>query len=63
LSIGEVIHIHARPGIVDPRRNYVNLDAYRPVARLSGNLYAKLGEKFSLVRQSYAEWQAGRGGR
>ena len=39
---------------------YVNLEAYKPVARLSGNLYARLGEKFTLVRQTYAEWQASR---
>jgi hypothetical protein len=36
----------------------VNLDAYKPVARLFGNFYARLGEKFVLKRQSFAEWQA-----
>jgi len=61
LCIGEVIHLHARPGIIDPERLYVNLDAYKPVARLFGNLYARLGEKFVLKRQSYAQWQAGNG--
>ena len=58
LCIGEVVYLHARAGLVDPDRMYVDLDAYKPVARLFGNLYAKLGEKFSLTRQSFAEWQA-----
>ena len=35
----------------------MNLDAYKPVARLFGDLYARLGEKFALKRQSFAEWQ------
>lgn len=58
LIIGSVVRLHARPGIVDPERLHVNLDAYKPVARLFGNLYARLGEKFALKRQSFAEWQA-----
>jgi flavin reductase (DIM6/NTAB) family NADH-FMN oxidoreductase RutF len=61
LCIGSVAYLHARPGIVDPERLHVNLDAYKPVARLFGNLYARLGEKFALKRQSFAEWQADNG--
>jgi hypothetical protein len=59
LCIGSVVH--ARPGIIDPKRLRVNLDAYKPVARLFGNLYARLGEKLALKRQSFAEWQAENG--
>jgi flavin reductase (DIM6/NTAB) family NADH-FMN oxidoreductase RutF len=58
LCIGEVVYLHARAGIVDPARMYVNLDAYKPVARLFANLYAPLGKPFTLVRQTYAEWLA-----
>ncbi len=58
LCIGTVVRLHARPGIIDPARLHVNLDAYKPVARLFGNLYARLGEKFALKRQSFAEWKA-----
>jgi flavin reductase (DIM6/NTAB) family NADH-FMN oxidoreductase RutF len=58
LVIGQVVRVHARPGIIDPERLHVNLDAYKPVARLFGNLYARLGEIFELKRQSYAEWRA-----
>lgn len=61
LCIGEVVYLHARPGIVDPERLYVNIEAYKPVSRLFGSLYARLGEKFSLKRRSYAEWQAAGG--
>lgn len=61
LCIGQIVYLHARPGIVDPERLYVNLDVYKPVARLFGNLYAKLGKKFSLTRRSYAEWRADNG--
>jgi flavin reductase (DIM6/NTAB) family NADH-FMN oxidoreductase RutF len=61
LCLGEVVHLHARAGIVDPVRMYVNLDAYKPVARLFANLYAPLGKPFTLVRQSYAEWLASGG--
>jgi hypothetical protein len=58
LCIGTVVRLHARPGIIDPARLHVNLDAYKPLARLFGNLYARLGEKFALKRQSFAEWKA-----
>ena len=58
LIMGEIVRVHARPGIVNAERLHVNLDAYKPVARLFGNLYARLGEVFELKRQSFAEWQA-----
>jgi flavin reductase (DIM6/NTAB) family NADH-FMN oxidoreductase RutF len=58
LIIGEVVRVHARPGIVNAERLHVNLAAYKPVARLFGNLYARMGEVFELKRQSFAEWQA-----
>jgi flavin reductase (DIM6/NTAB) family NADH-FMN oxidoreductase RutF len=57
LCIGQVICLHAREGIVEPDNLRVNIDAYRPVARLYGNYYARLGEVFQLVRQTYAEWK------
>jgi flavin reductase (DIM6/NTAB) family NADH-FMN oxidoreductase RutF len=60
LCVGQVVYLHARAGIVDPARLYVNLDAYRPVARLFANLYAPLGKPFTLVRQTYAEWLSSR---
>lgn len=61
LCVGQVVFLHARAGIVDPARMYVNLDAYKPVARLFANLYAPLGKPFTLVRQSYDQWLASNG--
>jgi flavin reductase (DIM6/NTAB) family NADH-FMN oxidoreductase RutF len=59
LCIGQVVCLHVRDGIVDPENLRVDIDAYRPVARLHGNYYARLGEVFQLVRQSYSEWKLG----
>jgi flavin reductase (DIM6/NTAB) family NADH-FMN oxidoreductase RutF len=58
LAIGEIVHIHVRPGIVDPERLRVDMTKYRPLARLYGNFYASLGEPFTHVRQSFEDWQA-----
>jgi flavin reductase (DIM6/NTAB) family NADH-FMN oxidoreductase RutF len=58
LCIGQVICLHVRDGIVDPGNLRVDIEAYRPVARLHGNYYARLGEVFQLVRQSYPDWKA-----
>jgi flavin reductase (DIM6/NTAB) family NADH-FMN oxidoreductase RutF len=58
LCIGQVICLHVRDGIIDPDNLRVDIDAYRPVARLHGNYYARLGEVFQLVRQSYPDWKA-----
>jgi len=56
LCIGQVVYLHVREGVVDPDSLRVDIEAYRPVARLYGNYYARLGEVFQLVRQTYAEW-------
>jgi flavin reductase (DIM6/NTAB) family NADH-FMN oxidoreductase RutF len=58
ICLGEVTHMHARPGVIDPERLNVDLAAYRPVARLFGNLYAGLTDAFELRRQTYSEWVA-----
>jgi hypothetical protein len=33
-----VVHLHARAGIIDAERLRLNLDAYKPIARLFGNI-------------------------
>lgn len=58
--LGEIVRFKARPGIVDPEKLYVDIDKYRPIARLFGNLYARLGEVFEMKRQTYQEWQGRR---
>ncbi len=47
--IGRVVHFHIADEILLPN-NYINLDVYKPVARLAGSNYSKLGEIFSIKR-------------
>jgi flavin reductase (DIM6/NTAB) family NADH-FMN oxidoreductase RutF len=56
LLVGEVLRLHARPGLLDTARMRINADAYRPVGRLFGDGYARQNDRFDLVRQSYADW-------
>src|ERR1700761_9786817 len=58
LMIGEVLRIHARAGLFDPAKMYVDLDAYKPIGRLFGNLYSYQREPFTMVRQTHAQWTA-----
>jgi len=58
LAIGEILHIHIRPGIWDHKTMRIDMKHYRPLARLYGNFYASLSEPFTHVRQSYEEWLA-----
>jgi hypothetical protein len=37
---------------------HVDLDAYRPIGRLFGNLYATQRDRFALPRESHAQWLA-----
>jgi flavin reductase (DIM6/NTAB) family NADH-FMN oxidoreductase RutF len=53
--LGEIVRFKARPEIVDTEKLYVDIEKYRPLARLFGNLYARLGEVFELKRQTYDE--------
>ncbi len=49
IFIGRVIQIHINDEILFAN-NYINLEKYRPVARLAGSNYSKLGEIFSIKR-------------
>lgn len=48
LLIGRVVRFHVDDALYD--RGRINPDALQPVSRLAGNDYAKLGERFTLVR-------------
>ena len=48
LAVGEILGLCARPGIIDPDTLRVDPEAYRPVGRLYGTRYARLGETISL---------------
>jgi flavin reductase (DIM6/NTAB) family NADH-FMN oxidoreductase RutF len=56
IIVGEVVQIKTRPGFVDPVKLYVDVQKYNPIARLFGNLYAKLGQVYELKRETYKEW-------
>jgi flavin reductase (DIM6/NTAB) family NADH-FMN oxidoreductase RutF len=61
LLVGEVLRLHAREGLVDESRMYVDFDVYQPIGRLFGNLYSTQRETFALNRESHAQWLARNG--
>jgi flavin reductase (DIM6/NTAB) family NADH-FMN oxidoreductase RutF len=56
LLIGEVLGVRLRDGIVDRDTLRVDFDAYKPVGRLAGSLYARQHDRFKLERESFAAW-------
>jgi len=62
LLIGEVVGVQVRSGIVDRDRLRVDFDAYKPVGRLAGSLYARQHDRFELARESLSEWTRRTGG-
>lgn len=49
IILGNVLRIHAAPGVMDPETLRVT-DAYRPIGRLFGPFYARQNDRFSLAR-------------
>lgn len=58
MLIGEVLAIHARDGLTDPKTHYTDTSKYRPIGRLAGTSYCRQGQVFDLPRLTYAEWKA-----
>lgn len=56
LLVGEVLRLHARPGLLDGQRLRIDEKAYHPVGRLFGDNYARQGDRFALIRPGYADW-------
>jgi flavin reductase (DIM6/NTAB) family NADH-FMN oxidoreductase RutF len=48
LIIGEVVHIHARDGLIDPITKRIADERYRPVGRLYANRYCTTRQRFEL---------------
>jgi flavin reductase (DIM6/NTAB) family NADH-FMN oxidoreductase RutF len=48
IVLGEVVHIHARDGMIDPATKRVSEAAYRPVGRLFGTRYCTTRQRFDL---------------
>ncbi|MFD0673284.1 flavin reductase family protein [Cohnella sp. GCM10027633] len=50
LLIARIVHYHFDPAVYN--NGYIDADALKPVSRLAGNAYAKLGEQFEIERPS-----------
>ena len=61
LLIGEVVRIHARAGLVDPKTLRVSMSDYKPVGRMFGDGYSRQNDRFDLRRGNYAGWLAKQG--
>ena len=48
IVLGEVLHIHARDGLIDARSKRVSQQDYRPVGRLYGTRYCTSRQRFEL---------------
>ena len=48
LILGEVVHVHARDGLIDPVTRRVSEADYRPVGRLYGTRYCTTRQRFEL---------------
>ena len=48
LVIGEILLIHAREGIVDPKTKRISEENYRPIGRLFGSRYCTTRQRFNL---------------
>ncbi len=57
ILIGEVIRLHAQPGIIDSKNLRTDLNLYRPVGRLSGDKYSRQTDTFNLTRKTLEEWE------
>lgn len=52
LVLGEVLLLHVRDDIIN-ERYHVDLDALRPIGRLSGSDYVRVRKRFSMTRPKY----------
>ncbi len=56
LTLGEVINVSTNTDVLDTEKNYVNIENYKPIARLFGNMYSELSNFFELKRLNYEQW-------
>ena len=46
--IGEILLVHAREGVIDPKTKRISEDAYRPIGRLFASRYCTTRQRFDL---------------
>ena len=51
-----VINISTNSDVLDMEKKYININNYKPIGRLFGNMYAELSNFFELERLSHDEW-------
>ena len=60
IILGEVLVLHVREGLVDPKTLRVDRDVYHPIGRLFGGGYIRTRDRFEMPRLSVEEWLARR---
>ena len=60
LVVGEVLCVHVLDEILDPATKRIIPEQYSPIARLYGNHYAWLGERYTKAIPSFDEVKAGK---
>jgi flavin reductase (DIM6/NTAB) family NADH-FMN oxidoreductase RutF len=58
LLVGEVLRLHACDGLINDANMYIDIETYRPIGRMFGNLYTTQRDTFALARESHAQWLA-----
>jgi hypothetical protein len=59
IILGEVLHAHFAPGIVDPATLHVDPEALDALGRMGGQGYARTRDRFDLPTMTVAQWEAG----
>jgi flavin reductase (DIM6/NTAB) family NADH-FMN oxidoreductase RutF len=57
LLIGEVLGLQVRDGIVDPDNLRTDYEAYLPVGRVAGTMYARMHDRFEIKPETFENWQ------
>lgn len=56
IVVGEVLNMHVRDGLIDPKTLYLDQSKYDVVGRLYADLYCPLREIFALKRPEPEQW-------
>jgi flavin reductase (DIM6/NTAB) family NADH-FMN oxidoreductase RutF len=57
LLVGEILGMQVREGVIDPVTLRTDYDAYLPVGRVAGHMYARMHDRFELIPESFDTWQ------
>ena len=48
MVVGEILHVHARDGVIDPKTKRISEAAYKPIGRLFASKYCTTRQRFDL---------------